>query len=310
MADQQWFFTKNKQKVGPISLTELRQKAVAGEILPADMVLAVGAAKWVQASSVDGLFPAPAPTFGPASTPTSTSTPTPAVRPTPPQNPSPANGVGVGVTIVIVLMIGMIVLTRGGRTNTDPAVAQVAKNTSESKPAAIKKSPKEVDNDPWARKQSPNSDPWADILRKDGDAGQGRNQGHPQDDPWEAVIRGAPGAPKREPMERLGWDRRRCMLCGVQRSNQDKAHFSDGDGFGFCGDCGSCANAYRVCSANFQQGFGSDPKVELMAKSYMTAVSNRYALYSVAFAMWGNEEKWRECWRNFAVLTAGPQSGR
>jgi hypothetical protein len=116
--------------------------------------------------------------------------------------------------------------------------------------------------------------------------------------------------PQKSPLEKLGWSRARCMLCQKQRTNQEGIQFSDADGFGFCANCGICANAFRLHSLNFQQGFGSNPQVDAMAKEYITAIGDRYPLYLAAFAHWGNAAQWSEAWRNYAVLTAGPNSGR
>jgi serine/threonine protein kinase len=51
-----WYYARERQKVGPHALDELRQFAVAGHLQPSDMLLQEGANRWVPASSVPGLF--------------------------------------------------------------------------------------------------------------------------------------------------------------------------------------------------------------------------------------------------------------
>jgi hypothetical protein len=53
---EQWFYSANKRRVGPVPLDYLRHLASTGNLQPADMVLQVGSSKWVVASSVAGLF--------------------------------------------------------------------------------------------------------------------------------------------------------------------------------------------------------------------------------------------------------------
>jgi hypothetical protein len=51
-----WFLARNRQKCGPYAMDQLRQFAATGQLLPADMLLQEGAAKWVAAASLSGLF--------------------------------------------------------------------------------------------------------------------------------------------------------------------------------------------------------------------------------------------------------------
>ena len=55
-----WFYAKDRQKLGPVSLTDLRTLVAEGRLQPTHMVLRNGRAQWVTAGSVPGLFP-PAP---------------------------------------------------------------------------------------------------------------------------------------------------------------------------------------------------------------------------------------------------------
>src|SRR5437762_5580488 len=53
----QWFVAKGKHRWGPLSLDELRRMAALHDLAPADMVLPVGATKWVEAASLTDVFP-------------------------------------------------------------------------------------------------------------------------------------------------------------------------------------------------------------------------------------------------------------
>ncbi len=55
-----WYHARNRRKVGPFPFGELRRLAASGQLTPADMVLQEGAAKWLPAATVPGLFPAQA----------------------------------------------------------------------------------------------------------------------------------------------------------------------------------------------------------------------------------------------------------
>ncbi len=55
MAD--WWYTKNGERQGPVSSSQLRQLAQSGELLPTDMVFKEGGSEWKLASTVSNLFP-------------------------------------------------------------------------------------------------------------------------------------------------------------------------------------------------------------------------------------------------------------
>lgn len=56
MTDE-WLVTRDgKTKHGPFSMAKLKELADFGKLAPTDMVLQTGAAKWIRAASVDGLF--------------------------------------------------------------------------------------------------------------------------------------------------------------------------------------------------------------------------------------------------------------
>jgi uncharacterized protein (TIGR03067 family) len=56
---ESWHVAKAKTKLGPFSREQLKKLARAGRLLPSDMVLSAGSAKWVSANTVDGVFAAP-----------------------------------------------------------------------------------------------------------------------------------------------------------------------------------------------------------------------------------------------------------
>ncbi len=56
----QWYYARGKQKVGPLSWPQLRTEAHAGRVPSDAMVLREGTSKWVSAATVPGLFPASA----------------------------------------------------------------------------------------------------------------------------------------------------------------------------------------------------------------------------------------------------------
>ena len=52
----EWFYTTNKQQMGPISWDELRELAETGILKPHDMVWSEGMAEWIKAIKQKGLF--------------------------------------------------------------------------------------------------------------------------------------------------------------------------------------------------------------------------------------------------------------
>ena len=57
MANDQWFYTKDGQKAGPVAGSILKQLARSGEISIGDLVWREGMSDWAPASKVKGLFP-------------------------------------------------------------------------------------------------------------------------------------------------------------------------------------------------------------------------------------------------------------
>jgi len=51
-----WYYIRNKRKVGPVSMAELREATRVGQLGPSDKVLREGASHWVDAQSLVGLF--------------------------------------------------------------------------------------------------------------------------------------------------------------------------------------------------------------------------------------------------------------
>lgn len=54
---QEWHYTQNGQKAGPITSAQLQALAKSGQIKPTDMVWKEGMAAWTPASKIKGLFP-------------------------------------------------------------------------------------------------------------------------------------------------------------------------------------------------------------------------------------------------------------
>ncbi|MCX7420943.1 MAG: GYF domain-containing protein [Planctomycetia bacterium] len=57
MANDQWFYTKDGQKAGPVAGSILKQLARSGEVSIGDLVWREGMSEWAPASKVKGLFP-------------------------------------------------------------------------------------------------------------------------------------------------------------------------------------------------------------------------------------------------------------
>jgi hypothetical protein len=71
---QEWYYSQNGQKRGPVSGADLKQLAASGKLQPTDLIWKQGMEKWVPARLVKGLFPPAAPPVG-----------TPAPPPLPPK---------------------------------------------------------------------------------------------------------------------------------------------------------------------------------------------------------------------------------
>lgn len=56
MGDE-WFYLSDNQQLGPVSSKDLKALALAGTLMPADLVWREGVADWVPASKLTGLFP-------------------------------------------------------------------------------------------------------------------------------------------------------------------------------------------------------------------------------------------------------------
>jgi hypothetical protein len=57
MSMPRWFIARNKEKVGPFAPAELKQLAIHGLLQPGEYLWMEGAAKWVEAAALPGLFP-------------------------------------------------------------------------------------------------------------------------------------------------------------------------------------------------------------------------------------------------------------
>lgn len=61
MADE-WYYSRDKQQLGPVTRSRLGDLAAAGDLRPGDLVWRDGMAEWVAASRVQGLIPTAPPT--------------------------------------------------------------------------------------------------------------------------------------------------------------------------------------------------------------------------------------------------------
>jgi hypothetical protein len=57
MSAPRWYIARNKEKVGPFSGSDIKQLATHGLLQPGEFLWAEGSSKWVEATSIPGLFP-------------------------------------------------------------------------------------------------------------------------------------------------------------------------------------------------------------------------------------------------------------
>jgi len=57
MAAPRWYIARKKERVGPFAASDLKQLASCGLLKPAEYVWPEGAAKWIEAATMPGLFP-------------------------------------------------------------------------------------------------------------------------------------------------------------------------------------------------------------------------------------------------------------
>jgi hypothetical protein len=86
MVDQ-WYYARDKERLGPFSSAQLKDLADTGQIRPVDTIWKEGVERGVPAAKVKNLF-----TQLPASAPAPASEPPPAAQPEPPPSPGPAQG--------------------------------------------------------------------------------------------------------------------------------------------------------------------------------------------------------------------------
>lgn len=53
---EEWYYTQDGQRQGPVPVDVLQQKAASGELSPSELVWSEGMADWVPAQEVRGLF--------------------------------------------------------------------------------------------------------------------------------------------------------------------------------------------------------------------------------------------------------------
>lgn len=144
---------------------------------------------------------------------------------------------------------------------------------------------------------SDSPDPWAWVIAEAArqKAGTGTpSQASPQPQAKESAL------------ERFGWLRDRCMLCGQHRSANEQRIYSDRNGFGFCEECGMHADAFHLNFTESQRGRGVSPEIQRKSQVYVETVTNRFPFYWVAFLAWRQEQQWETLWHSYQRLTAGP----
>jgi hypothetical protein len=77
----EWYYASNNQRLGPVSTDQLRQLATSGKLSPGDLVWKDGMGNWAAASTIPGLFPAPAAASAPIPAPQPGYAPSPAAPP-------------------------------------------------------------------------------------------------------------------------------------------------------------------------------------------------------------------------------------
>ena len=87
MSPVEWYYAHDNQQSGPVSAVELKQLAVAGRLLPDDLVWREGMTEWSVARNVRGLFGDSA--VGPASAAPQAAAAAPSAAPPPPATSAP-----------------------------------------------------------------------------------------------------------------------------------------------------------------------------------------------------------------------------
>lgn len=54
--EEQWYYIADRQRIGPVSINELRKAVASGHIHAEDQIYRSGDSDWIQADTVDGLF--------------------------------------------------------------------------------------------------------------------------------------------------------------------------------------------------------------------------------------------------------------
>ncbi len=94
---EEWYYSRDKQRHGPVTRAELGDLAAGGQLRPRDLVWADGMTDWRPAQAVEGLLPPAAP---PAPVATGEGTPPPV----------PVPGLDRGQAFVVAGLVGLLVL--------------------------------------------------------------------------------------------------------------------------------------------------------------------------------------------------------
>lgn len=157
-----WYYAKNKQKTGPVTIDELKVLVRAGELKPTDMVLEEGALKWIAASTVPGLFTETA-----ATTPSAPASNKSASR-------LPSKFVMIAASVAGVLFLGccgtcgLISMMTDKARKTSGADDRAQGSMKKTDTPANPKNPQSNDEDGKAKKTAPTKTPTieSEIVKK------------------------------------------------------------------------------------------------------------------------------------------------
>lgn len=115
MADE-WYYTRNGERMGPVTTSQLRTEAASGRVQPTDLVWTDGMPQWIPASAAREIFPDPTsaaldPPLGrpaPPEPPTQRSHHRPGARP--PRRRARASGLSTGALIAIIGSVSALVI--------------------------------------------------------------------------------------------------------------------------------------------------------------------------------------------------------
>ncbi len=116
---EQWYYSRNGEQLGPVSMAELQRLAAGGQLQPDDLVWRDGMHAWIPARTARGLFPNLQPELAPVETeaipvalPVEVApahAPAHAPRPQPRQGPPPGMSTGAKVALIGGMVVGLVI---------------------------------------------------------------------------------------------------------------------------------------------------------------------------------------------------------